>query len=46
MTCKHCNAPIEDDEPSPFCHTCWVTALHSGNKDAEQSILKWIARID
>ena len=46
MLCSHCKSVLPSDTESVFCDACWESALHKSDKDAELSILRWIARMD
>lgn len=46
MTCKHCEGILEFDAVTPFCETCMMSAVSASDKDAEQSVLRWLARMD
>ena len=46
MICKHCKGELEEDAVTPFCESCFMSAVSATDKDAERSVLRWIARMD
>lgn len=46
MTCKHCKGELEYDAVTPFCEICMMSAVSASDKSAEQSVLRWLARVD
>jgi hypothetical protein len=46
VICRHCKGEVEYDAVTPFCETCFMSAVAATDKAAEQSVLRWVARID
>ena len=44
--CDVCSGVLDSDSVTPFCDSCWSSALSDSSSVFGLKILRWVARID